>query len=89
MNEDDISDFVDVEKIVGDITRAVSFTNPLPGQRKILLHDQLTVSDTDLVQPRAGFSFVQADRGQRLGGGEGGFGAVLEEKLDEIAPDGQ
>ena len=88
MEEDDISDFVDVEKIVGDITRAVSFTNPLPGQRKILLHDQLTVSDTDLVQPRAGFSFVQADRGERLGA-FGGAGAILEEKIDPIEQVGQ
>ena len=59
VEEEDISDFVDVEKIVGDFTHAVSLANPMPGQRKILLHDGLTVSDSDLVAPRPGVRFLE------------------------------
>ena len=59
--EEDISEFVDVEKIVGDFTRAVSFTRPVPGQKRFLLHDGQTVSDTDLISPRPGVTFLETD----------------------------
>lgn len=55
---EDISDFVDVEKISGDFTRAV----PPAGQRKLVrLHDNL--SDTDLVAPRLGVTFIEIEEG--------------------------
>ena len=56
---EDISDFVDVEKIAGDFTRAVSIPSKSSMQRKIMLHDGL-VSDTDFIAPKVGVTFVEA-----------------------------
>ena len=56
---EDISAFVDVEKISGDFTRAVSVPIKSSMQRKVMLHDGL-VSDTDIVAPKVGVTFVEA-----------------------------
>ena len=63
---EDISDFVDVEKIAGDYTRAVPFATPKSCQRRTGLHDDFTASDTDLmIAPKGTVTFTETLQSER------------------------